>query len=150
MPVTLPRIQRTIQEMMQDWIPTGALRRVKRFMCRGCRKPSDMNIRIFVNHLQRMNHIELPLLPPFGQANCMGDDEITEYIQYAIPSSWNKKLRKQGRDPLTLGLAALCTYSKTRVSCGIPCRTDMYRQLHISNLSEGCDRSAAIQFRISF
>ena len=52
-----------------------------------------------------MNSLELPLLPPFGAGNSLGDDELTEIIQYAVPSSWNKKLRKQGQDPINMGLS---------------------------------------------
>ena len=51
-------------------VPTGALRRVKRYMCRRCHKPADMKICIFINHLNWMNHQELPYTwPVFG--NCI-------------------------------------------------------------------------------
>ena len=56
-----------------------------------------------------MNFTELPLLPPFGNANSLVMDKLTEIIQYAIPSSWNKKLREQGKDPLVLGMPAFLT-----------------------------------------
>jgi hypothetical protein len=100
--ISLEQIGAAQQEMVRDLVPTGTLRRVKRYMRRGCRKPADMKIRIFINHLTRMNISELPLLPPFQAANSLGNDEITEIIQYAIPNSWNKKLREQGKDPLNM------------------------------------------------
>ena len=96
MPITLQRIQVAINHITQNLVPNGALRCVKRFMCRNCCKPTDMKIRIFINHLQRMNAVELPLLPPFAVTNILGEDELTEIIQYAIPNLWNKKLREQG------------------------------------------------------
>ena len=71
-------------------------------MCRGCRKPANMKIHIFIAHLTKMNATELPRLPPFATANLLGDDEMIEIIVYAIPNSWNKKLREQGKDQVLM------------------------------------------------
>ena len=95
-------IKVALNEMITDLVPTGSLERVKRYMRRGCRKPSNMKIRMFIAHLTRINNTELPLLPPHTQANSLGDDEIIEIIMYAIPNSWNKKLREQGKDPVLM------------------------------------------------
>ena len=69
-----------------------------------------MKIHIFINHLNRLYFTDLPLFPPFGTAKSLAMDKLTEIIpQYAIPSSWNKKLREQGEDPLVMGMPAFLT-----------------------------------------
>ena len=70
----------------------------------GCRKPVEMKICIFINHLNRMNNTEFPLLLPFGVGSLLGADKMNEIIKYAIPNSWNRKLQEQGKDPLLMGL----------------------------------------------
>lgn len=105
--ITLDEVNAGLQGMIRLLVPTGALSRVKRYMRRGCRKPSDMKIRTYVAHMNRLNTQDLPELPPFETANSMGEEEIREIIQYAIPNSWNRKLREQSKDPLTMSLSAL-------------------------------------------
>jgi hypothetical protein len=101
--LTLNEIEEAIHYMVIDLVPANALQRVKRYLRRGCRKPADMKIRVFVSHLLRINYSELPLLPPFSPANSLTNDEIIEIIQYAVPNSWSRKLREQGKDPLLMG-----------------------------------------------
>jgi hypothetical protein len=58
-------------------------------MRRKMRKPNDMRIRQFVNHLHWINYKELPQLPPFGN----------NIVLYGIPKSWIKEMDCQDFDP---------------------------------------------------
>ena len=107
--ITLDEVRAGFNNMVTLLVPTGALSRVKRYLRRGCRKPADMKIRTYVSHLNRINTQDLPMFPPFDTANSMSEEEIREIIQYAIPNSWNRKLREQSKDPLTMTLANLIT-----------------------------------------
>jgi hypothetical protein len=102
--LALVNITTGLQHMTKTLVPTNALQRVKRYLRRGCRKPADMKIRVFVSHLLRINCSELPLLPPFSPVNSLTHDELIEIVQYAVPNSWSRKLREQGKDPLVMGM----------------------------------------------
>ena len=45
-------------------LPFKCLQKVKRYLCRECRKPYDMKAREYVNHIQRINNEEIPFIPP--------------------------------------------------------------------------------------
>jgi hypothetical protein len=79
--------------------PYKALEKQKRFMRRKMRKPNDMRIRQFVNHLHRINYEELPQLPPFGNNQPLSQDELLDIILYGIPKSWVKEMDRQDFDP---------------------------------------------------
>lgn len=95
-----------LQEMTKVLAPFRALARVKRYLRRQCRKPADMSIRSYVSHFMRINEEELELLPPFLTTNKLELSEMIEIWQYAIPSSWNRKMQEQGKDPVTMTMAA--------------------------------------------
>lgn len=99
---TLVTLETGLHEVVTVLAPFRALARVKRFLRRNCRKPADMSIRTYVSHFLRINEEELALLPPFTTANKLDFSEMVEIWQYAIPSSWNKKLQEQGKDPVLM------------------------------------------------
>ena len=96
-----------LQKMVATIAPFRALARVKRYLRRQCRKPADMSIRAYVSHFMRINEEELILLPPFLPTNKLDISEMIEIWQYAVPSSWNRKLQEQGKDPLTMTTSKL-------------------------------------------
>jgi len=80
--------------------PHKALPKIKRFLRRNCRKPHDMRIREFWNHLQRINEEELPQLPPaFDNTQSLANDELIDIILFAFPKSWSNEMERQGFDP---------------------------------------------------
>ncbi len=81
--------------------PKKSLQRVKRFLRRDCRKPSDMKVRTYYQHLIRMNQEELPQLPPFRNDQGLGIDELLDIILFGTPKSWSREMDRQGFDPLT-------------------------------------------------
>ena len=88
-------IAHTVQEMM----PKKVLARAKREVRRDMRKPSDMTIRDYYNHLQRINLLEVHNLPPFGRDQVFKPDEIIDIMIYGIPKSWQREMDRQGFDP---------------------------------------------------
>jgi hypothetical protein len=79
--------------------PYKALEKQKRFMRRKMRKPYDMKVRQYVNHLQRINTEELPALPPFDPNQSLSQDELLDIFLFGIPKSWNNEMTKQDFDP---------------------------------------------------
>jgi len=98
----LDTLKEGLDAMVQVLAPFRALARVKRYLRRACRKPADMSIRTYVSHFNRINEEELALLPPFSTNNKLDFSEMIEIWQYAIPSSWNRKLQEQGKDPVLM------------------------------------------------
>ena len=79
-----------------------------------------MKIRIFIAHLTKINTTELPMLPPYAVTNSLCDDEMIEIIMYAIPNSWNKKLREQGKDPVLTTKDAFFKAARIAAYCPLP------------------------------
>jgi hypothetical protein len=63
------------------------------------RKPADMKIRIFVNHLHRINFDELPQLPPFDSGQELSNNKLLDIILFGIMKSWVKEMDRQDFDP---------------------------------------------------
>jgi hypothetical protein len=83
--------------------PPKALSRVKRYLRRHCRKPKDMTVRQYFTRLTEINDEEIPQLPPFtGAAQKLQPDEIVDILCHGCPSSWNKELTRQGKDPVDM------------------------------------------------
>ena len=89
------------QNVMKGLIPNKIVAMVKRYLRRECRKPSDMKIRVYYQHLLRINDSELPLLPPFSPSQNLPPDEIVDILIYATPKSWLREMDRQGFDPIS-------------------------------------------------
>jgi hypothetical protein len=63
------------------------------------RKPADMKIRIFVNHLHRINFDEIPQLPPLAVRQELSHDKLLDIVLFGIPKSWVKEMDRQDFDP---------------------------------------------------
>ena len=59
-----------------------------------------MTVRVYVQHILRINHEELPRLPPFNPHQSLTVDEIVDIILFGTPKSWQKEMDRQGFDPL--------------------------------------------------
>jgi hypothetical protein len=104
---TTAHVTNAIQAAAGAMIPYKALEKQKRFMRRKMRKPAEMPIRQYVNHLQRINDEELPNSPPYAVNQKLSEDEITDIITFGIPKSWNKEMDKQDFDPFRRGTTLL-------------------------------------------
>jgi hypothetical protein len=88
-----------INAVVEFMVPYKVLSRVKRQMRRKIRKPLGMTIRVFFSNFIRVNDEEIPHLPPnFNVNQSLPDDEISEIMLHAVPSSWTKKLMEQHRN----------------------------------------------------
>lgn len=95
-----------LTDMITYMAPHKALAKQKRWMRRFCRKPADMTIRVFTNHVTRINDDEIPILPPFnGDSQKLSEDEIIDIILNGIPRSWMREMDKQGFDPVEKSLS---------------------------------------------
>ena len=101
---TVDHVTEAIQSASGCMVPYKGLEKQKRFMRRKMRKPVDMPIRQYVNHLKRMNDEELPYLPPYAANQNLSDDEITDIIMFGIPKTWTKEMDKQDFDPFRAGV----------------------------------------------
>ena len=89
-----------IQDMITELLPRRVLARVKRFLRRECRKPSDMKVKIYLQHVLRINFSELNRLPPFGVNQELSQDELLDIMLFGTPKSWQKEMERQGFDPM--------------------------------------------------
>ena len=105
---------RTLREakraLIKGIVPNKIVAMVKRYLRRECRKPPDMKIRAYYQHLLRINNDELPMLPPFNPAQNMSDDELIDILIYATPKSWMREMDRQGFDPVTKNLQEVVTF----------------------------------------
>ena len=94
------QIEEGMKRMLRTLMPRKVLARAKRYMRRECRKPNDMKVKTYLQHLLRMNNQELPMLPPFREANKLAPDELIDILLFATPKSWQKEMERQGFDPM--------------------------------------------------
>jgi len=80
--------------------PKKALQRVKHYLRRDCRKPTEMKVREYYQHIQRINIEEVTCLPPYNPAQALSNDEILDILLFGTPKSWQREMDRQGFDPL--------------------------------------------------
>lgn len=88
------------RHVLTSLLPSKIVAMVKRYLRRDCRKPADMKVRTYYQHLIRINNDELPTLPPFAANQSLGDDEIVDILCFGTPKSWNREMDRQGWDPI--------------------------------------------------
>jgi hypothetical protein len=103
-------VESAIDYVLSNVIPKKALQKVKRYLRRECRKPADMKVRMYFQHLLRMNMNEIPCLPPFGADQTLSDDEIMDIILFGTPKSWQREMDRQGYDPMDHTTAELVDF----------------------------------------
>ncbi len=100
----LAHVEEAMRHVLRNLIEAKALALIKRYLRRECRKPADMKVRTYYQHLLRINKDELPCLPPFGGDDQMlSNDEIIDIIMYGCPKSWTRELDRLGIDPWVPG-----------------------------------------------
>ena len=93
-----------LQEVVTNHMPRKVLAKVKRNLRRDMRKPLDMGVRKYYQAISRINDEELPHLPPFGNGQFLGTDEILDILLFGTPRSWQAEMDRQGFDPIEKGL----------------------------------------------
>jgi hypothetical protein len=98
--VTIEIVRESLKEMAARCMPKKVLYRSKDYVRTKCRKPRDMKVRVYHQHLTRINTDELPNLPPFGSNQGFTNDELLHILMTGTPNSWKKEMEKQGFDPM--------------------------------------------------
>jgi len=94
-------IDAALQELATILLPTKIVQCVKRHLRREARKPVDMGVKTYLMHIICINSQEIPRLPPnFNAAQCLSDDEIVDILLFSALKSWQRKMDRQGFDPL--------------------------------------------------
>ena len=91
-------------------VPNKIVAMVKRYLRRECRKPPEMKVRAYYQHLLRINNDELPALPPFDAAQNLTEDEMIDILCYATPRSWMREMDRQGFDPVNKKLGQVVDF----------------------------------------
>ena len=89
-----------IHSMITKILPRQILARVKRYLRRECRKPADMKVRIYLQHILRINRSEFQHLPPYRADQNLSDEEILDIVLFGTPKFWHKEMDRQGFDPM--------------------------------------------------
>ena len=101
-----------IRNVLNGAIPPKALKFIKRYFRRECRKPVDMSAREYFDHLMYINTPEIPQLPTNRvdpMLNMFTEDELTDILLYATPKPWEKEMDRQGFEPLENSLVSVLT-----------------------------------------
>ena len=94
-------VTKVINALLTTLMPNKILQRVKRYLRHEARKPLDMKVKTYLLHINRINHEEIPELPPnYDTAQSLGSDEISDILLYGTPKSWQREMDCQGFDPM--------------------------------------------------
>ena len=108
--VTNDMLTQARRDLLSSMIPAKSVSMIKRYLRRECRKPPDMKIRQYYQHLVRINNDELPVLPPFDVEQNLKDDEMIDILCFSCPKSWAREMDRQGFDPLTKSVGEVVAF----------------------------------------
>ena len=98
------------RELIKGVVPNKIVAMVKRYLRRDARKPADMKVRQYYQHLLRVNNDELIQLPPFRPDQNMGEDELIDILLFGTPKSWTREMDRQGFDPINKALGEVVDF----------------------------------------
>ena len=84
-----------LQFVLQNLMRKNILQYVKRHVRCECRKPKDMKVRIYLQHLICINTEEIPSLPPFNEDQSLGPDELVDILLHGTKRWIDSALRKK-------------------------------------------------------
>ena len=94
-------VTEAVNALLSTLMPNKILQRLKGYLRREARKPLDMKVKTYLLHVNRINHEEIPELPPnYNTAQSLGPDEISDILLYGTPKSWQREMDRQGFDPM--------------------------------------------------
>ena len=99
-----------MKEAITQILPRRVCARIKRYLRRECRKPQTMKVRIYLQHLLRMNYNEVGNLPPYATNQTLSQDELLDIILFGTPKSWQREMDRQGFDPMMMSLNELIDF----------------------------------------
>jgi len=93
-------VKDSLNEVVKNLL-NKTLQCVKRYLRREARKPLDMDVKQCIMHIYRINTEEIACCPPaFNNTQCLTPDEIIDILLFGTPKSWQRKMDRQGFDPL--------------------------------------------------
>ena len=104
------QLDAALEFILSSLLPKNILSRVKRSLRRETRKPKDMTVRAYYQHLLRVNYEELPLLPPFKPNQQLTTDEILDILLCGTPKSWQREMERQGFDPMEKDIGSVVSF----------------------------------------
>jgi len=94
-------VKDSLNEVVKNLLPNKTLQRVKRYLRREERKPLDMGVKQCIKHICCINTKEIARCPPaFDNTQCLTPDEIINILLFGTPKSRQRKMDRQGFDPL--------------------------------------------------
>jgi len=104
-------VKDSLNEVVKNLSPNKTLQRVKLHLRRAARKPVDMSAKQHIMHVCRINTEEIARCPPaFDQNQCLSDDEIIDILLWGAPKSSQRKMDRQGFDPLAKTLTEVAEF----------------------------------------
>ena len=64
------------------------------------RKPANVNVLRFYHHMQSINKLVLPNLPPFEAGQSFNQEELLDIMLFTTPKTWQQEMERQGFDPM--------------------------------------------------
>ena len=108
--ITDRMVQQAKRELVKGIVPNKIVAMVKRYLRREARKPADMKVRAYYQHLLRINNDELIQLPPFRPDQNMDEDELIDILVFGTPRSWTREMDRQGFDPINKSLGEVVDF----------------------------------------
>ena len=108
--LTSRMVREAKRELIKGVVPNKIVAMVKRYLRREARKPADMKVRQYYQHLLRVNNDELIQLPPFRPDQNMGEDELIDILLFGTPKSWTREMDRQGFDPINKALGEVVDF----------------------------------------
>jgi len=106
---TNPNLLEVIEDLTRHVFPIKALQTQKRFMRRFLRKARDMKTRKYVSHVCEINQM-LVHFPAADQDSRLPNDEMLDFLEFGMPSSWQKAMILQDFDPVDHTMAELVSF----------------------------------------
>jgi len=104
-------VKDSLNEVVKNLLPNKTLQRVKRYLRREVRKPLDMSVKQCIMHICRINTEEIArCLPAYNSTQCLTPNEIINILLFGTPKSWQRKMDRQGFDPLAKTVAEVVEF----------------------------------------
>jgi hypothetical protein len=104
----------TLHSVITNACPFKVLQKQKHYMRRYMRKPANMKVCTYLQSLMKINHKEIPHLPPFGEDQKLMEDELIGIILNATPNSWSQEMDHQNFDPKCQSIHSLLQFCASK------------------------------------
>jgi len=110
-------VKDSLNKVVKNLLPNKTLQRVKQCLRCEARKPVDMGVKQCIMHVCRIDTKEIARCPPaFDDTQCLTPNEIIDILLFGTPKSWQRKMDRQGFDPLAKTVAARKQWSSWSAS----------------------------------